>query len=42
MYDERMPKKDARLDTTPTGKKFAKDNWMKAAFINSDRNITCP
>ena len=22
------------------GKKFKKDNWMKAAFINSDRNIT--
>ncbi len=40
MYDERMPKKDGEVDTTPIGKKFVKDNWMKAAFINSDRNIT--
>ena len=34
MYDERMPKKDGEVDTTPIGKKFVKDNWMKAAFIN--------
>ena len=40
MYDERMPKKDGVVDVTPAGKKFRKDNWMKAAFINSDRNIT--
>ena len=40
MYDERMLKKDGEVDTTPIGKKFVKDNWMKAAFINSDRNIT--
>jgi len=40
MYDERNPKKDGQVETTPPGKKFRKDNWMKAAFINSDRNIT--
>jgi granule-bound starch synthase len=40
MYDERNPKRDGEVDTTPPGKKFRKDNWMKAAFINSDRNIT--
>ena len=40
MYDERSPKKDGQVDSTPLGKKFQKDNWMKAAFINSDRNIT--
>ena len=40
MYDERNPKRDGEVDTTPAGKKFRKDNWMKAAFINSDRNIT--
>ena len=40
MYDERNPKKDGVIDSTPVGKKFQKDNWMKAAFINSDRNIT--
>ena len=40
MYDERNPKRDGEIDSTPAGKKFRKDNWMKAAFINSDRNIT--
>ena len=40
MYDERNPKRDGQSDSTPAGKKFRKDNWMKAAFINSDRNIT--
>ena len=40
MYDERSPKKDGEVDSSPKGKKFKKDNWMKAAFINSDRNIT--
>ncbi len=40
MYDERNPKKDGQVEMTPPGKKFRKDNWMKAAFINSDRNIT--
>ena len=40
MYDERNPKKDGEVDSSPMGKKFKKDNWMKAAFINSDRNIT--
>ena len=39
MYDERSPKKDGEIDSSPKGK-FKKDNWMKAAFINSDRNIT--
>ena len=39
MYDERSPKKDGEIDSSPKGK-FKKDNWMKAEFINSDRNIT--
>merc|ERR1711939_920769 len=38
MYDERNPKKDGQVEMTPPGKKFRKDNWMKAAFINSERN----
>lgn len=40
VYDERNVQKDGEKDVQPAGKKFKKDNWMKAAFINSDRNIT--
>jgi granule-bound starch synthase len=40
MFDERSPIKDDGQKLAPTAKKYRKDNWMKAAFINSDRNIT--
>ena len=39
MYDERNPQKEGQKDA-PSAGKFRKDNWMKAAFINSDKNIT--
>lgn len=40
LFDERTPQKEGGEKLMPTGKKYRKDNWMKAAFINSDRNIT--
>jgi len=40
LFDERSPQKEGGEKLMPTGKKYRKDNWMKAAFINSDRNIT--
>jgi len=40
LFDERSPQKEGGEKLPNTGKKYRKDNWMKAAFINSDRNLT--
>ena len=40
LYNENQPPPETPVQERPSPKKFRKDNWMKAAFINSDRNIT--